>query len=65
MKIKFTQYMYPEDWNFARIFSATGHSREVDVTAFEEKFWDHGESRELAVEVELDTETGYITVVGQ
>lgn len=64
MKIQFTQYMYPEDWNFTRILAATGHSHEVDGEEVTNNVFYNG-TRELAVEVELDTETGIITVVGQ
>jgi antirestriction protein len=65
MKVQFVHYIYPEDFNFTRIVRNAGHSHEIDVEAFEDKFWNHGESRELAVTLELDTETGNISVVGQ
>lgn len=65
MKIKITHYIYPEDWDFDYIIRKAGYEGQVDVSHFEHEFWDHGESREIPVELELDTETGIIIVVGQ
>ena len=64
MKIRFTAYLDCEDWNFDRIIRNAGLAHEVDFAEVTDKVW-HGGTRELAVVVELDTETGVITVVGQ
>lgn len=64
VKIKFTEYLYPEDYNFTRIVREAGYSHEVDGEEVLENVWNGG-TRELAVELELDTDTGIIVVVGQ
>ena len=65
MNIRITHYIYAEDWDFESVFRRAGYAHDVDVARFEHEFWDHGESREIPVELEIDTETGVITVVGQ
>lgn len=62
MKIKFIHWIDPEDWDFTRIIRDAGYAHEVDGSEIEEKIWNGG-TRELAVQLELDTETGIITVV--
>lgn len=64
MKIKFTQYLYPEGWDFNRIICDTGYAHDVNGEEVLERVWDTG-TRELAVHLELETDTGVITVVGQ
>jgi hypothetical protein len=62
MKIRFIEYVYPEDWNFEFIIRRAGLAHEVDVDEVVEKIWDRG-TRELQLVLELDTETGIIEVV--
>lgn len=63
MKIRFIQYIDTENWDFGRIVNEAGYGHVVDAEEVEEKLWSGG-SRELAVEFELDTETGIIKVIG-
>jgi hypothetical protein len=62
MKIRFIEYLYPEEWDFTRIIRNAGYSHEVDGDEVSEKIWDGG-TRELAVSLELDTDTGIIKVI--
>jgi hypothetical protein len=64
MKIQFVAYMDPEDWDFNKIIRNAGYAHEVDGDEVLDKVWDGG-TRELAVKLELDTDTGIIIVVGQ
>lgn len=63
MIIRFTEYIYPEDWDFNRIVRHAGFAHEVDGNALMDKLYYEGGTRELAINLELDTETGIITVV--
>ncbi len=63
MIISFTEYMYPEDWDFVGIVRETGFAHEVDGVEITRLIWEQGGTRELAVNLELDTETGIIKVV--
>ena len=62
MKIRFIQYLDADDWDFIRIVRDAGYSHEVDGAELEEKIW-HAGSREVPVQLEVDTETGIIEVV--
>jgi hypothetical protein len=64
MKIQFIEYLDTEDLDFTRIIRNAGYSHEVDGGEVMDKVWDGG-TRELAVTLELDTDTGVIIVVGQ
>lgn len=62
MKIRFIEYTYPEEYDFKRIIRDAGMSHEVDADEVLENVY-YGGTRELALTLELDTETGTITVV--
>lgn len=62
MIIRFTEYVYPEEYDFTRIVRNAGYSHEVDGDAIMDKLYCEGGTRELAINLELDTETGVITV---
>lgn len=65
MIIKFTEYIYPEEFDWGRIINNSGHAHEVAAEHLEELVWTEGGTRELAVQLEIDTETGTVKVVGQ
>ena len=62
MKIRFTEWIYPEEFDFTRIIRDTGFAHEVDPEEVTKQIYNGG-TRELDVTLELDTETGIITVV--
>ncbi len=62
MKIVFSEYIYPEEFDFERIIRSAGYKHEVDPDEVLDKIYSEG-TRELEVVLELDTETGIITVV--
>lgn len=61
MLIKFTDYIYPEEFDFSRIIRNAGYAHDVDADDVTAKIWNGG-TRELAIGLVLDTETGIITV---
>jgi len=62
MKIRFVEWTYPEEYDFKAILRNAGLAHEVDSDEVMERVYDGG-TRELKLNLELDTETGIITVV--
>lgn len=62
MIIRFTEYVYPEEWDFVRIVRNAGYAHQVDGATITDKLYYEGGTRELAIYLEVDTETGVITV---
>jgi hypothetical protein len=62
MKIRFTEYIYPEEFNFHYIIRKAGYAHEVDADEVVDNLYSSG-TRELEVNLELDTETGIIKVL--
>jgi hypothetical protein len=64
VKFQFTEYIYPEELDWVRIVRDSGHAHDVDVEELRELVWTEGGTRELAVQLEVDTDTGTVRVVG-
>jgi hypothetical protein len=62
MKIRFTHFVNFEDINLTRIIGEAGYSHEVDAESILQNIWNSG-TTELAVPLELDTDTGIVEVV--
>lgn len=63
MKFQFSEWIYPEEFDFNRVVRDAGLAHQVDGDELQAKVFDGG-TRELLVNLEIDTETGIITVAG-
>lgn len=62
MKIRFIEWAYPEEYDFQKIVEGAGLAHDIDWEDVRDTVWDGG-TRELELHLELDTETGSISVV--